>query len=127
VLATGAMSGVLLAAAAAEVMREQPPVLIVRKFLPNLQEPLVQAASWAAHFAYGAAGGALHHAVLLRSSPAAGAGYGLLLYAGSYEGWVPVAGILPPAHADDRRRVAVMVAAHLVYGAVLGARRSRGR
>jgi uncharacterized membrane protein (UPF0136 family) len=126
--ATAAMSGVLVAAAAAGMMRDQPPVLIARKFLPNLPEPLLQASSWVAHFGYGAAGGVLHH-VVQRSRPsvAKGAAYGLALWAASYEGWVPVAGVLPPAHADDRRRVATMVTAHLVYGAVLGALARRPR
>jgi hypothetical protein len=38
----------------------------------------------------------------------------------SYEGWVPAAGIMPPAHRDRPSRSATMVVAHAVYGAVLG-------
>ncbi|MDQ1512606.1 MAG: hypothetical protein QOC59_448 [Microbacteriaceae bacterium] len=122
------MSVVLVAAAAAGLMRDQPPVLIVRKFLPNLPEPLVQAASWTAHFGYGVAGGVLHDVLLrARPTPANGVAFALALWAASYEGWVPVAGVLPPAHADDRRRVATMIAAHVVYGATLGALTGRRR
>jgi hypothetical protein len=61
-----------------------------------------------------------------------GAAYGLLpkgiptaltlctgVYVASYEGWIPAAGILPPAHADRPRRPAVMIAAHLVFAMAL--------
>jgi hypothetical protein len=40
---------------------------------------------------------------------------------------VPLLGALPPAHLDDRRRQASMVAAHVVYGLVLGAVTARRR
>ena len=49
-----------------------------------------------------------------------GATYGFLVWAAGYEGWVPMLGILPPAHRDRRSRVATMMLAHLVYGSVLG-------
>ncbi|MDH2445442.1 hypothetical protein QDR37_15960 [Amnibacterium sp. CER49] len=118
--ATLAMSGLLVAAKALGALPKQPPVLLVKKVLPNLPEAVAQPLSWAAHLGYGAVGGALLPVLLRRVTPARGLAYGLAIYAASYEGWVPVAGVLPPAHADDRRRVATMLAAHVVYGAVLG-------
>jgi len=48
----------------------------------------------------------------------------------SYMGWVPAVGLMPVATRDEPRRPVVMVLAHGVYGAVLGAlvgRRSRRR
>jgi hypothetical protein len=43
-----------------------------------------------------------------------------MVWLAGYEGWLPMMGILPPAHRDDRGRVGTMVAAHLVFGAALG-------
>ncbi len=50
----------------------------------------------------------------------AGAGFGLAVWAGSYLGWLPAAGILRPATEHPPRRVALMIAAHLVWGASAG-------
>jgi hypothetical protein len=127
VAATLAMSGLLVAAKALGALPKQPPVLIVEKVLPNLPEAVAQPLSWAAHLGYGAVGGAVLPVLLRRVTPVRGLAYGLLIYLGSYEGWVPVAGVLPPAHADDRRRVVTMLAAHVVYGAVLGRLLARRR
>ena len=70
----------------------------------------------------GASGGVYGEALsefgAARSVPA-GTIYGALVYAAGYEGWLPVLGILPPAHRDRRGRVAIMLFAHLVYGASL--------
>ena len=52
---------------------------------------------------------------------------GLSVWAVSYQGWVPALGILPKASEDRPARPAVMVAAHVVYGAVLGALEQRLR
>jgi hypothetical protein len=59
-----------------------------------------------------------------------GLAYGLVVWLVSYMGWVPAVGLLPPATRDEPRRPVVMVLAHLVYGAALGAlvgHRSRRR
>lgn len=76
------------------------------------------------HFAYGAAAGALY-APLARKIPLspmlAGASYGLAVWAGSYLGWLPALGVLKPATKHPVRRTALMIAAHLVWGAALGA------
>ena len=52
---------------------------------------------------------------------------GEAVYAVSYAGWVPALGALPPADRDRPSRQLVMAAAHLVYGAVLGALDDRWR
>lgn len=76
------------------------------------------------HFAYGATAGALY-APLARKvplpPPLAGACYGLAVWAGSYLGLLPALGVLRPATKHPVRRTALMIAAHLVWGAVLGA------
>ena len=81
------------------------------------------AATWASHFAYGAACGALYGALSggRTSRPAlAGAGFGVAVWAGSYLGWLPAAGILSPATEHPARRNALMIAAHLVWGGAAG-------
>ncbi|HEX8556949.1 MAG TPA: DUF6789 family protein [Pyrinomonadaceae bacterium] len=80
------------------------------------------AATWASHFAYGAACGALYGALTsggrADSRPLlAGAGFGVAVWAGSYLGWLPAAGIISPATEHPARRNALMIAAHLVWGA----------
>jgi hypothetical protein len=52
---------------------------------------------------------------------------GLAVWAVSYQGWIPALGILPKASEDRPARPAVMVTAHVVYGAVLGALEERLR
>ncbi|MCU1474096.1 DUF6789 family protein [Amnibacterium sp.] len=129
-VATAAMSAVLAVAARRGLLQEPPPRAIVRTALPGLSREAVNATAVVAHLGYGAAAGALHRAVLGGPGPAASVLYALALWAGSYQGWVPLLGALPPAHLDDRRRQASMIAAHVVYGLVLGAvtaRRRRGR
>ena len=53
--------------------------------------------------------------------PLAGACYGLAVWAGSYLGLLPALGVLKPATEHPVRRIALMIAAHLVWGAALGA------
>jgi hypothetical protein len=45
----------------------------------------------------------------------------------SYEAWVPMLGALPPLHRQRPRRRQPLLAAHVVYGAVLGAITGRWR
>jgi hypothetical protein len=70
----------------------------------------------AAHFAYGAAMGAVIGA--LNPSPArpTGALAGAAVWLASYMGWIPAVGILEPATEHPRRRNMLMIASHLVWG-----------
>jgi uncharacterized membrane protein YagU involved in acid resistance len=79
-------------------------------------------ATLVAHFAYGAAAGGVYAplARLLRLPAAGGLGFGLLVWAISYLGLLPAAGLFPPPHRETPRRTALMIAAHLVWGASLG-------
>ncbi len=83
-----------------------------------------EAATWVSHFAYGTACGALYGALTGERSDArpllAGVGFGLAVWAGSYLGWLPAAGIISPATEHPARRNALMIAAHVVWGAATG-------
>jgi hypothetical protein len=90
----------------------------------QLDEEEREAATWVSHFAYGAACGALYGAVSgekIDGHPLlAGVGFGLAVWAGSYLGWLPAAGVLSPATEHPARRNALMIAAHAVWGATTG-------
>jgi hypothetical protein len=76
-----------------------------------------------AHFSYGAAVGAVYAALsrrLLPAGAASGAFYGVAVWAASYLGLLPALQILTPATDHPARRNALMVAAHVVWGAVTG-------
>lgn len=76
-----------------------------------------------AHFGMGTAAGAVYGLVASgqsRPGPLTGAGYGLMVWAGNYLGLLPALGILRPATSHPLRRTALMIAAHLVWGTVLG-------
>jgi hypothetical protein len=127
VAATGAMSAFLYAAQHAGALRKQPPRIILESLAPELPPARSRPLSLAAHFGYGAAGGACY-ALLTRVIPrnaVTGAVFGLAIWAASYEGWLPALGILPPAHRDRRSRVKTMITAHVIYGASLGMRATR--
>lgn len=90
----------------------------------HLDEEEREAATWVSHFVYGAACGALYGAVsgerLDRHAALAGVGFGVAVWAGSYLGWLPAAGIISPATEHPARRNALMIAAHAVWGAGVG-------
>ena len=87
----------------------------------QLDEEEREAATWVSHFAYGATCGALYGAVsgekVDEHALLAGVGFGLAVWAGSYLGWLPAAGIISPATEHPARRTALMIAAHAVWGA----------
>lgn len=79
--------------------------------------------TWISHFGYGTAAGSLFpwfYQFVRLPSALSGMLYGILVWAGSYLGWLPAANILPPATKTSPRRNSVMIAAHLVWGTVLG-------
>jgi putative membrane protein len=77
----------------------------------------------AAHFAYGASVGALYgpFAGATGLAPVAeGMLYGLAVWGGSYLGALPGAGLYRSAKEEAPARNALMIAAHLIWGASLG-------
>ena len=75
------------------------------------------------HFLFGAAAGSaygmMEEKIPLPES-VKGPLTGLAVWTGSYLGWIPALGILPPATEHPWRRNAMMIVAHLIWGAVLG-------
>ena len=80
--------------------------------------PHSPAATMVAHFAYGALTGALF-GLQKRRSPILGAAFGVGVWSASYLGWIPLSGLLAPATRHPRPRVALMLIAHVVWGASL--------
>jgi uncharacterized membrane protein YagU involved in acid resistance len=75
------------------------------------------------HFAYGGGAGAVYALTVgrLRGAPLGkGVGYGLLVWAGSYLGLLPALGLYPSATKAPAKRNLLMIAAHVVWGAILG-------
>ncbi len=78
--------------------------------------------SVAAHFAYGTTMGLLYAPLSrkLKAHPLVGGmTFGLLVWTASYFGLLPALGILRPANEHPARRNALMIVAHLVWGAVM--------
>ena len=108
-----------------------PPRLIVESTAEKLdvedelREDDEFALTVASHFAYGSATGAIYCAGLelqrIQPSVASGVAYGLGVWTVSYLGLLPGLGILTPATEHPARRNALMIAAHVVWGAALGA------
>jgi hypothetical protein len=129
VIATAAMTTFLVGSERTGVMRGQPPRMMIDRFVPGLHDDTADRVALVSHFAYGAAAGSLF-AVLPGTrggSAARGVVYGVLLWAAGYEGWVPLAGVLPPAHRDQRGRAITMLLGHAIFGSVLWRRLSTDR
>lgn len=71
----------------------------------------------AAHFAYGAAMGALIAAANPDPGKKTGAAAGVAVWLASYMGWIPAVGTLEPATEHPARRNLLMIWAHVVWGA----------
>jgi hypothetical protein len=135
VVATGAMSAVMLAAQKAGFMGKMPPKKITGAALNWLRvrrgETTENAWSTVAHFAYGIGCGGVFGWLKAKTpdvlpAPLTGAAFGALVWAVSYFGWVPAMGIMPRPERDRPGRPTSMLLAHLVFGGVLGAFVSRG-
>lgn len=119
--ATWPMTAVLVAASRRGLLDELPPLKIVHALLPGLDERTARGLAAVAHAAYGAGAGA----VLAAVAPAAPlkrratVGYALLVWLLSYQGWVPLAGVMPPVVRDRRGRALSIALAHVVWGALL--------
>jgi hypothetical protein len=128
-IATIAMSTVMVVGARLGLMGRQPPTVVTQTALREVgvQRPAAKASVLApfAHLAFGGAAGALYGLIRarIRSIPGLvlGPAFGLGVWTISYGGWIPAAGILPAPQEDQPGRPIVMIAAHLVYGGVLGA------
>ncbi|WP_207482014.1 hypothetical protein [Arenibaculum pallidiluteum] len=97
-----------------------PPRLITERVTggrggEDVQRQLTEAL----HYAYGALAGAAYPWLterIGRTDMLDGPAFGVMVWTASYLGWIPAAGILDPATLHPRRRVALMIAVHLVWG-----------
>lgn len=134
-VATVPMSAVMLVAERLGAMGVQPPEQVTSEALgaagaDEVSEGERHGAASLAHVAFGAGGGAafavLHRRLRLPVPVVAqGVAFGLAVWAASYQGWMPALGILPPASDDRPGRRRAMIAAHVVYGGVLGGAEAR--
>lgn len=88
----------------------------------GLPEP-GDAETMTAHFGFGAAAGVAYLPLAGKSglNPATeGALFGLAVWGGNYLGLMPGSGLYRPPHKDPAARQAMMIAAHVVWGAALG-------
>lgn len=70
-----------------------------------------------AHFVYGAAMGAVVGALNPDPGKRGGALAGAAVWLASYMGWIPAVGTLEPATRHPARRNALMIGAHMIWGA----------
>jgi hypothetical protein len=139
-VATVAMSAVMLAAQKSGLLGQMPPQKITDRFLGfagvrrKTPEPARKVLATINHFAFGGACGALfglaHEVWRVRARStsgvrghraplAAGVAFGTAVWALSYAAWVPALRIMPMPQNDRRGRPTSMVVAHWVFGAVL--------
>jgi uncharacterized membrane protein YagU involved in acid resistance len=104
-----------------------PPRLIVERVTEEtgvedeLGEDTETGLAYIGHFSYGTTVGAIYPLLFQQPNAANGVVYGLIVWSGSYLGYLPALGILTPATDHPARRNALMIAAHVVWGAALGA------
>ncbi len=82
----------------------------------NRENEVAKDVTTAAHFAYGAATGALLGAANVTLGPVSGGLGGVGVWLASYMGWIPGVRLLKPATLHPPRRNALMIAAHVVWG-----------
>ncbi|HEV2810623.1 MAG TPA: DUF6789 family protein [Acidimicrobiales bacterium] len=134
-VATVPMSAVMLVAGRIGAMGTQPPERVAEKAMDaagvdDTSESEQNITASMAHLAFGAGAGAAFTLVQRRlelpvPTVVQGVAFGLAVWAASYQGWIPALRILPPADDDRSGRRRAMIAAHIVYGGVLGAVESR--
>jgi putative membrane protein len=89
----------------------------------HMDKPRLLQATLAAHLGYGASMGAAY-ATVTRKLPGPplikGALFGILVWAGSYLGWLPLGRFEEAAPNETKQRNSMMIAAHIIWGAVTG-------
>jgi len=111
----------------ARLLDEIPPHKAIRSVAPDLKEPGRTVASGVAHLLVGGGAGAVYGALVPQRLHgwATGLLFGIGVWAIGYEGVMPAATDIPPAHRDRQSRAATIFVAHLIYGGALGAILSR--
>lgn len=112
-------------------LREFPPRRVVSAVARSLgvdqvSPAVLDALTWPAHLAYGAAAGALYGATRRGRGVnddwiSAGALMGLSVWASGYAGWLPVLGIRETTVRGAPSKIPVPLLAHLVFGVTTAA------
>jgi|GEM_PF-269578 len=85
--------------------------------MPASSEDATATRALLAHFLYGAGAGAVYGALMRRDEMFGGAVFGAGVWSASYLGWIPALGILKPANEHPAARNALMIGAHMLWGA----------
>ncbi|SDQ65743.1 DUF6789 family protein [Thermostaphylospora chromogena] len=131
-VATAAMSAVMVAGQQAGLLGDQPPKRIARGIMPGSRhrpKPGEGVLGAVTHFGFGAVSGMVF-GVLAGDRPVRvryTVAYALAVWLASYSGWVPHLSSLPPIPRDRPGRPLVMAAAHVVYGTALATAMNRVR
>ena len=99
-----------------------PPRLITERWLDrDHSEAGIRAWTLINHFGFGAMAGSFYSGLGFdkRQPEVTGPAFGLAVWTASYLGWVPALGLMPPATRQPAERNAMMVGAHLIWGAAL--------
>lgn len=114
-----------------EPYRALPPKRITGELAERAGVPEVMqggakwdAPTWAGHLGYGAAVGGLYPLTAGRlplPTLTRGIIFAMLVWAGSYLGWIPALDVMPPADEQPARRNVVMILSHMVWGGLLAA------
>ena len=131
-VATGPMSVFMLVTKRFLPKRHQyalPPEIITGELAQrmhvrwHMNKMEVEAATVVSHFGYGAAMGTIYGASgkkLPLPSPVKGVLFGLIVWAASYLGMLPLIGMSESGQREPGRRNLLMIAAHVVWGVTLG-------
>gem|GEM_PF-3308579 len=127
--ATGAMSVVMLGARRLGLIDRQPPEEITQQVSDRTGSPIrglpLRIAATVAHLAFGAVGGMVFASLLRLTGPVGSpvrlaVTYGLSIWFVSYRHALPAWGLVRSDREAGVTRDVVMLAAHVVYGLVLG-------
>lgn len=137
-VATLVMTGAMVASERLGLMRRMPPGEISERVVERVQGgeeapgQVVDLLAPVAHVGFGMAAGSVFGLLSLQVRPplapaVQGTLFGVGLWLVSYFGWLPALRLMPPPQRDQPGRQPAMLAAHLVYGGVLGRLAGRRR
>ena len=107
-----------------------PPEIIIKELAHRLHvryrmsKPQLVTVTLVSHFGYGTTMGVIFGSIGPDTLPASlvqGSLFGLLIWAASYLGLLPLLGVSASAHREPAYRNFMMIAAHLLWGATSGA------
>ncbi len=131
-VATGPMTLFMLVTQRFLPKRQQyalPPEIITEELAHrthvrwHMNKKQVEGATLISHFGYGAAMGVLYGPLAKKvplPSPVKGVLFGLVVWAASYLGLLPLIGMLESGQRETGRRNRMMIAAHVIWGSTMG-------